>query len=228
MTTLDVLLIEGHPGEGAADAARLEAAGHRVHRCWDEPAPAGAADRIALRDRYLCNGVTRHACPLDGGVDVALLVRGSVGSQPTVRESALTCALRAGVPVVEDGPALLDPYAPWVTRATGDLAAVCEDTASHAFDALRSEIAARIRRLILAAEADPDAIRISIQTDGSVLAVRLHGPGIDSGVEQALCVRAFDAVRAWHRDFERVDVAYDADDRSGPSTLEASCPPGES
>ena len=31
MTTLDVLLIEESPGDGTADAARLEAAGHRVH-----------------------------------------------------------------------------------------------------------------------------------------------------------------------------------------------------
>lgn len=123
---LDILLIESQPGDGDLDAALLEAAGHSVHRCW----PPQRYGRTPRRDRYLCVGVTRQRCPLQEGIDVALLVRGRLASEPTVRESGVTCALRASVPVVEDGVDLLDPFTPWLSgRAGMDVVTACEEAA---------------------------------------------------------------------------------------------------
>lgn len=125
---LDVLLIESRPGSGAIDAGRLEAAGHRVHRCHPDTRP-GLEAPLPARDRYLCTGVTAW-CPLDDGVDVALLVRRRVMPRPVAREAGVSCALRAGVPVVEDGPAVLDPFEPWLAgRVAGDVVAACEAAA---------------------------------------------------------------------------------------------------
>lgn len=212
MTKLDILVIEGHAGEGSAAAAKLEAAGHRVHRCWDPPSEDGGAERVPLRDRYLCTGVTHDSCPLVDGVDVALLVRDEVRPEPTAREAAVTCAIRAGVPVVEDGPALLDPFAPWVAvRGGRDVVALCEKGAQESFDPLGAEIAVRIHPLLVIAEVDPNEVTSTFEVEGPRLIVRLHGPALDGQVEQALCVRVLDALGATRRTFRRVDVGYEAD-----------------
>lgn len=123
--SLDVLVIESRPGSGSSDAGRLEAAGHRAHRCYPDVRPG--PDPLPARDRYLCTGVTKGSCPIDEGVDVALLVRRRVVPRPVAREAGVSCALRAGVPVVEDGPAVLDPFEPWLAgRVAGDVVAACE------------------------------------------------------------------------------------------------------
>jgi hypothetical protein len=125
---LDILLLESEAGDGDADAVKLEAAGHRVHRCWPVRGPGGG--RQSQRDRYLCSSVVSGDCPLDHGIDVVLLVRGQLRTSPTLREVGVSCAVRAGIPIVEDGPSLLDPFAPWVTaRAGQDVCATCEEVA---------------------------------------------------------------------------------------------------
>jgi hypothetical protein len=130
---LDILLIESRPGDGDADAALLAAAGHRVHRCW----PPQRFGRTPLRDRYLCVGATRQRCPLQEDIDVALLVRGRVSSEPGAREAGVACAIRAGVPVVEDGVDELDPFTPWLSgRAGTDVVGACEAAARTAPAAL--------------------------------------------------------------------------------------------
>ena len=118
--TLDVLLIESSPHVGAASAAELEAAGHRVHRCF----PADSCG-------FPCIGVTDPtACPIDRGVDVALLVRPRVNPRPTHLERAVSCVIRSQVPLVEYGPSILDPYEPWLAaRADGRVAETCAASA---------------------------------------------------------------------------------------------------
>lgn len=125
---LDVLLIESQPGDGVVDAELLEAAGHRVHRC--RPDRSRSTGRQSQRERFLCSAVVSGTCPLQSNIDVVLLVRGRVATCPTTYETGVSCALRAGIPVVEDGPELLDPYAPWITvRAGDDVLAACEEAA---------------------------------------------------------------------------------------------------
>jgi hypothetical protein len=56
------------------------------------------------------------------------------------------CAVRAGVPLVEDGSAALDPYEPWLA-ARVDSAAVFVATCEAACDASLGELRREILRL---------------------------------------------------------------------------------
>lgn len=121
---LDVLVVESLPRAAAAAAEALTAAGHTVHRCYDDGVPG-----------FPCYAVAGPgACPLDHHVDVALVVRRRVDPRPTVFERGVACALRAGVPVVEQGPDLLDPFAPWIEQRLtdrDDVVDACRRAAAH-------------------------------------------------------------------------------------------------
>jgi hypothetical protein len=195
---LDVLLIESHPGDGEAAADRLTSAGHRVHRCYGDG------------DHTMCVAVTDDACPMDTGIDVALLARGRVTPRPTASEAAVTCALRVGVPVVENGPEALDPFEPYVAvRVEDDVVAACEKGAERGFDSLRAGIRARTERSLLGAGVDPAAVDVSFVMDASHLTVELHGPEVSTAVQQALGVRVLDALRSEPRTFGQVNVTYE-------------------
>jgi hypothetical protein len=114
--TLDVLVMESHPHAADEAVAALVAAAHRVHRCHE---PGGRS--------FPCVGLTNPgACPLDRGIDVALLVRRRIAPRPTPWEGGVSCVIRAGVPLIEEGPEILDPFEPWVTaRSDGDVVAAC-------------------------------------------------------------------------------------------------------
>jgi len=115
---MDVLVIESRRHYADQAVATLEAAGHRVLRCFD-PGDEG----------FPCRGVTRpDECPIDRGVDVALVVRPRVAPQPTPLETGVSCALHAGVLLVEKGTASRDPFDPWLARRVGDegVVAACE------------------------------------------------------------------------------------------------------
>lgn len=212
MKSLDVLLIETHPGEGAADAEQLGAAGHRVHRCWT-PVARSPAGHVPTRDRYLCTGVTDGACPLDRGIDVVLLVRGRIAPRPTVGEAGVSCAIRAGVPIVERGSDILDPFEPWLTERVDDsVTRACEQAALRVFDPLAVDIRFRTRQVLATAGVEPDRVHIRFDTDGANLAIRLSGPPVDARVQQALGVRVLDAVRTSPRTFAKIDVSYEADE----------------
>lgn len=205
-----MLLIESDPGVGATDAELLAAAGHRVHRCY--PVRDPEEGHVPLRDRHLCLGVTEGLCPLRDGVDVALLVRRRAVTRPTAAEAGVSCALRAGVPVVEDGPDLLDPYEPWLAGRVdhGDVVASCERVVDADLQRLHHDIARRIGPVCDAAGLTPDDLRCRFETDGTRLRVVLTGPTVGRFVEQALAVRVLDAVRGIGRTFGQVDVGYEA------------------
>ena len=86
------LLIESSPGVGAEAAAALADAGHPVLRCHEQGQPT-----------FPCGDLAEPgSCPLHGpgAVDVVLSVRHPDDPEPTAAEAGVTCALRAGVPVV--------------------------------------------------------------------------------------------------------------------------------
>ncbi len=195
---LDVLLIEAHPGDADLAAHQLEGAGHRVHRCYgaDEP--------------VLCRGVTEQACPIDGGVDVALLARGGTAPKPTATEAGVACALRAGLPLVELGSGILDPFEPWVVVwVDDDLVGSVEEGAQRGYDSLRAGILVRIERSLRSAGVDPADVEMTFVHEPPRLTVELRGPVVDSRVRQALGVRVLDALRAESRTYGQVDVTYD-------------------
>jgi hypothetical protein len=98
--SLDVMMIESRRGVAAWAVHALEAEGHRIRRCHDEDSSG-----------FPCRGVIDPAdCPLAAHADIALLVRDRVAPHPTALEQGATCAIRAGVPLIEAGPITLDPY----------------------------------------------------------------------------------------------------------------------
>jgi hypothetical protein len=212
---LDILLIERRPGLGAVSVDDLERAGHRVHRCY--PAP-GTRDDPATALAPMCTAVTDGTCPLDRRVDVALVARKGIAVRPSVTEHGVSCAIRAGVPLVEDGSDLFDPYGPWLTARVGpdgDTVTACEQAAQEGFAPLREAIRVRTRRALAAAHVAPDDVACRFDIDGTRLTVVLSGPPITRAARQALGVRVLDAVRAGRRTFGQVDVVYEERDVTG-------------
>lgn len=188
MTTLDVLLMESRPDAGSLAALDLEAAGHRVHRCHEPGAPA-----------FPCAALT-GACPIDEDIDVALVVRPAVAPRPGAAEEGVTCAIRAGVPIVEQGSEVLDPFATWVTRRVRhdeDVVAACEEAVELGDEPLRAEIRQRIAGLLERAGVADDDVTTRVVRAPSGLEVHLELPGApEPRRDHALTVRALDAVRS--------------------------------
>lgn len=197
---LDIMLVESRQGAADGAVAELTAAGHRVHRCHEH----GAAS-------FPCAGVLEHdRCPIDRGVDVALLVRREGSAEQTVWEHGVSCALRAGVPVVEDGPAESDPYAAWIAaRVDGSsVATAVESAVERAFDPLIRAIEACTRRLIESAHIDPTDVSWVVESRGHGLAIHLDGPRMTRQLEQAIAVRVLDALHGSQQTYGQVDVSF--------------------
>jgi hypothetical protein len=196
---LDVLVIESYPGAAAGAVHDLEGAGHRVLRCYDEENPG-----------FPCRGVVDPArCPLAGHVDVAVLVRGRVTPHPTALEQGATCALRAGVPLVEDGPVALDPFEGWLAaRVDGEVVAACEVASDAALGELRRDIVRLAAPILLAAGIGADRAECRLELDATQLDVRFDLPAaVEPAVRQALAVRVLDAVRRSGRTYGPVRIS---------------------
>ncbi len=196
---LDVLIIESHRGAAASAVRALEAAGHQVHRCHHDDSHG-----------FPCRGVIDPAgCPLSRHIDVALLVRRRVFPRPTAREHGATCAIRADVPVVEDGPAALDPFEPWLAaRVDGDVVATCEAATDAALGDLRREILRLAAPILVGAGIPAGLTACSIEPETARLGVHFDLPvAVAPAVKQALAVRVLDAVRGAGRTYGPVEVS---------------------
>jgi len=201
-TQLDVLVVENRRHAADEAAAALQAAGHRVHRCLSPDGPGFPCTAIA----------ERGSCPIDHGIDVALAVRDRVEPRPTRYEVGTGCAIRAGIPLAEHGPEVLDPFDPWVTVRCGhdgDVVAAVETAADKGLDELRAGILSRVAPLLPVTE-DRSALSCGFERRGLHLDVHLFGPPVGTRIEQAMAVRVLDAV--WHADrtHDHVDVRYHA------------------
>jgi len=199
MKTLKVLLLESHPGAGDTTADQLVQDGHQVHRCH-EPGDTG----------FACVGLgpDRH-CPIDHHIDAAVLVRAGDEEVPTPHEDGVRCAIRAGIPLVEvndDGP---DPFAEWVAlRAdTGSVSEACHTAVELAAQPLLAAVLTKVTPLLNDAGFDPDAVDCSLRGEFPDLDLDLRVPGtVDRALEQALGVRAYDALRPLTQDYKTVNV----------------------
>jgi hypothetical protein len=200
---LEVLVIESHRGAAAAAVHDLEAAGHHVQRCHDEDGPG-----------FPCRGVIEASeCPLARHTDVALLVRSRVAPRPTPLEQGATCAIRAGVPLVEAGPDALDPFEHWLAaRVDHDVVAACEAASGAALVELRREILRLVAPVLLAAGIAADRAMCRLEPEATRLNVRFDLPvSVTPLVRQALAVRVLDAVRGAGRTYGPVQVSVSAE-----------------
>jgi len=196
---MDVLVMETRGHYADVSIAQLEEAGHRVHRCF-APGDKG----------FPCRGVSSpDECPIDEGVDVALVVRPRGVPQATILEAGVTCALRAGVPVVEDGQAALDPFESWITRRVDDagVVAACEGAVVDGWASLRDRIERRALRLMGGTDS-AGPLGYDFERQGHRLKVRLSGPPLPDDVVHALAVRAVDAARAEGHRAQEIDITY--------------------
>jgi hypothetical protein len=197
MTQMDVLVVESTAGAARREIAALEASGHRVHQCHDPGA-----------DSFPCRAIAEH-CPIDGGIDVGLVIRPRVAPRPTDRELGVNCIVRAGIPLVEDGPSVLDPFQDHLTgRVTSGLVEACVQAAEVGREPLRQDILGRLGRLIAAAGVSPGEVDVRFERRGPDLRVELVGPEVPRPIQAAMAVRVLDAVRADRRTHGQVDVGY--------------------
>lgn len=95
----------------------LSRAGHDVVRCSEPGQPA-----------FPCSGAD-GSCPLDGSVDVAVVVHDRPSAELAVGEIGVVCALRDGIPVVLAGNHSQSAFASRcdaVAADTQDVPAACE------------------------------------------------------------------------------------------------------
>lgn len=198
-TALNLLILESHAGAADRAVDELAADGHTVHRCHE---PAGAA--------FPCVGVTEQGgCPLDAPIDVALLVRRGVGPAPTPLEDGVPCALRSGIPVVEDGTDLLDPYAPFVTTRVGtdeSVAEACRRAITEAMEPLEAEVAEALVPFLEANGRSPQDCTVRLEPLGDLLRIHLSATGLTPTLTGQLSVKAVDTVRAMRRTWDSIEV----------------------
>ena len=199
---LDILLVEHRPGLGHADAEALREAGHHVERCHPDSSTEHAR---AADTRYLCTALDSGTCPLDEiDVDVTLLVRPHVAPRPSPFEHGVACAARRGVPVVERGPDVLDPYTRLIDRRVdGDVVVACESAAEHRHDELAADIARRLVGVL-----GETTATVEVTRDDGCLSVDISGPEIGKQFEQVVGLRVLEAVRDLGGTERQLDVRY--------------------
>lgn len=161
------LLIEPTPAGGASVAGDLTAIGHDVVRCHPADGPS-----------FPCAALTHEGCPLDHGapLDVTVVVRDEARAEPTTDESAVTCAVRAGVPVVVVGPPGPDPYGDWseACHDPDDVAAACDRAVQSAAERRAAPLAAEVQRLIDLEGVDVGEVAVEVEREGAIAHVRVR------------------------------------------------------
>jgi hypothetical protein len=200
-TTLDVLVIESHPGVADRAVGELTDAGHAVHRCHD-----GAT-------AFPCAGVDGpDRCPVDGHVDVALLVRRGVVPSPTPFEDGVPCALRAGIPVVEHGTDLHDPYVEHLgarVRTDESVSDACGRAVAEAMRPSAAQVEAALVPFLRANGLPDDAVEVTLEARRDDLRVHLRARGnheIGSLLTGQLSVKAVDVIRQQRRTWSSIEV----------------------
>lgn len=185
-----VLLISSDD-ESLDDAASdLVDAGFVVDRCHE---PGSAV--------FPCTGLSGGDCPLavHGGIDVAVDVRQHPWPNPTGRETGVTCALRASVPVVVVGRRG-HPFEPWViatVRDTDGLSVVVEDAIADALETPRAAVAEAVAAVLAVHDlaGAPFSVRLERRYDRLHATIAVDAPrsvGAMAATRAAVALRRFD------------------------------------
>ena len=163
------LLIESSPGVGAEAAAALSDAGHPVVRCHEEGQPT-----------FPCGDLTSPgSCPLHGpgAVDVVLSVRHPDDAEPTAAEAGVTCALRAGVPVVVLGDQDANPFAALtVPVADDDPVAAVVAAYRTGKEVAAAPLLAEVVRLLEEAGAPAEGVAVDVDRQGDRFRIAVTVP----------------------------------------------------
>jgi hypothetical protein len=191
------VLLPHVPPEAQRAADRLAQAGHRVLTCH-EPG----------EEAFPCSALRGRPCPLDGGVDVAVVARPRGGIQPTPFEDGAVCAARRRVPLVVAGQTSPNPFAAW-TAATASLESIPEAVAAAATAVSpgHSAVATAAWRAALAARGTPAAGTVEVRRERGRLKARIRSLGLPAGDAEAGAVAVLGALRAFDPGASGVDVA---------------------
>lgn len=193
-----VLLLESEEGSGAWAQERLVDAGHTVRRCH-EPGE-NVFPCAALR--------SGRTCPLEEGVDVALLVRREAHDEPTALEDGVACALRNHVPLVLAGWLVPSPYTWHAAALAGhDVVTACDVAGAAPLRAQTNAALGSFRLALQMAGVATDGIAAAVHRDGDRLRVDLRSPHpLPDDLEEVVAVRAVRAVREIDRSIAKIDV----------------------
>jgi hypothetical protein len=140
---------------------------------------------------------------------VALLVRRGVAPTPTPLEDGVPCALRAGIPVVEDGTDLLDPYAEHITtrvRSGESVVQACERAVAEAMRPIEDEVATALVPFLESNGMQAGDVEVRLEPRGDLLRIHLHTEGLSPTLTGQLSVKAVDTVRAMRRSWPAIEV----------------------
>jgi hypothetical protein len=199
-----VLVIESTPGAGGDALSALDDAGHEMVTCH-ESGPA-----------FPCKGLAAGpGCPLDTGtVDAALLVRDAPTAEPTAFESGVRCALRRKVPLAVAGVTDQHPYgdhASVVSAGFDDLVEATEHARTLGLMPLADAARTALRNMLDREGLDSTAAEVSVQRDGSTLAITLlPGVRLEPVLAETASVRALAAVRGLDPQSSIIDVAVES------------------
>lgn len=194
------LLIESTPGVGDQAAAALVDAGHPVLRCHEQGQPT-----------FPCGDLAEPgSCPLHGpgAVDVVLSVRRPEDPEPTAAEAGVTCALRAGVPVVVLGDQDANPFAALTVPVPDD------DPVSAVVAAYRAgkEVAAaplraEVARLLSEAGAPSEGVDVDVEREGERFRIAVTVPGGLPITNESIATHVHARFREGGPDAQSIDVA---------------------
>lgn len=177
--------------------AAIEAAGHEVVRCHD---PAGQVFPCAGMDQ------DRH-CPIDDGVDVAMVVRTGISATPSIHEDGVRCAIRAAVPVVVAGIPSANPYRRW-TLGTADLTdpvPALEAAVNAPHPQLTAAAQARLAARVETNGGDPRAVWAKAYRRANGIRVEYDAPGPHAA---SYAIWLAGAIREIDPETPTVDVVY--------------------
>lgn len=189
-----VLESERHAADPAVRA--IDAAGHEVVRCHE---PTWQA--------FPCVGMVREGgCPMNHGVDVALVVRAGSTPAPSAFEDGARCAIRGSVPVVVAGNTGANPFRQWTVATTSIEHPV--DALERAVEAPHPSLSAKATEAlgarVRACGGDPREAWVRVYRRADAVRAEFDAPeprADDYGVWVA------GAVRALHPEAKVVDVS---------------------
>lgn len=198
---MKVMMLESD--QGAADDAidELEAAGHEILRCHESGL-----------DAFPCNALLEDGrCPVQSGVDVAVVYRAHPWPRPRPLERGIECALRDHIPVVIAGSAALHPfdgYATAVARETDNLHDVIL-AAAHGPLTRESHVATTAAHVALKRKELPsEGVSATAKRVNGRLRVEVLGTGeLDHAVRSSLAVEVLAALRRINRFVGGVDIS---------------------